>query len=258
MLKKFIALMVIFAAPALVIQGEASVFVVEPLLVSQPPTEGVTFYVYRPESLPEGWFATFDGYAVTTSETGVWVYGTMAGSKPAATNYAVGSVNPDLLPIVPYTQSPGGPVVGALPPRLPKNSYVPLPDEPFVPARGGVRTPSIMPQWVLGGPFTEVADWHLLVDRMGILETPRAPLAWKGDNPKVIFAWTGRNWHQMPALNPDQPAKAAETLKYHIYSLTKMINKSYVRWQHSDTDILIRMSPRWGYFWMGEIKIIEN
>ena len=257
MARKFFILFLLLASPAL-LPAEASVYVVEPLLVTQPPAAGMSFYVYRPAGLPEGWFVTFDGYAVTRTSTGIWVYGTMNGSVPAQTNYTVGSANPALLPIVPYSVHNSGSAFVASAPETAQSGSIPFPEGPFVPSQTGIASPTYMPRWALDAAFKEVSLWNNLVDRMAMLETPRAPLAWKGDNPKVIFAWTGRRWFQMTALNPDRPENVKETLKYHLYSLTRLIHKSGVRWENSSTPMLISHAARWGYFWAGEVRIIED
>ena len=257
LLRRFLFLILIASILSASAAG-ASVYVAEPLLAVQPPAAGMTFYVYRPEDLPEGWFITFGNYAVTTAKSGLWVYGTMDGTVPVVTNYTVGSVNPALLPIVPYSPRTAGSFSNFPSGQLHKNSSLLLPEGLFLQPASGITAPSPMPYWVLGGTFTEVSNWNRLVDRMAVLETPKAPLAWKGDNPRVVFAWTGRKWHQMAARSPDMPEKATETLKYHLYSLTRLIHKSGVRWENSDTDMLVRLSPQWGYFWAGEIKIIEE
>lgn len=250
MLKRFslILLLIFFVLPA-----EAAVYVVEPLLVTQPPAAGITFYVYRPGGLPDGWFVTFDGYAVTRSSSGHWVYGTMEGKAPAETNYTVGSANPSLLPIVPYGLSKEGAASAQF-----HEDFIPQPEGPFVPGPGGVSQPTVMPYWALDGKFIEVSRWNKLVDRMAMLDTPRAPIAWRGDCPKVIFAWTGRSWAHLKALSQSRPEKTKETLRYHLYSLTRQVHKSGRRWDNSQTSALITQSARWGYVWMGDIKIIDD
>jgi hypothetical protein len=81
------------------------VYVAEPYLVQQPSYAGMTFYVYRPYGIENGWCLTFDGYAVTQTNGKVWVYGELKSGKLTPTGYVVGSVNPALAGIVPYADA---------------------------------------------------------------------------------------------------------------------------------------------------------
>ncbi|MEA3284793.1 MAG: hypothetical protein U9Q00_07490 [Synergistota bacterium] len=53
--------LLIFAASS----GFAATYIAEPVLVTQPVYDGMSFYVYRPYNMPAGWFVTYDGYPVS-------------------------------------------------------------------------------------------------------------------------------------------------------------------------------------------------
>ncbi|MBP9027875.1 MAG: hypothetical protein KBF46_01330 [Aminivibrio sp.] len=243
--------------------GASSVYVVEPVLVNQPAYAGMNFYVYRPYNLPEGWYLTFDGYPVARTSSGVWVYGAMSGNGLVQTAFIVGSVNPATLPLAQY------PVPAAVA-SVSQVQVLPLagtpnqvrPQQPIAPSlssSGGMLLPMYIPSWSTNSSFNAVGSWNRLVDRMGILDTPRVPIAWKGDRPKAIYAWTGRSWYQMVSSSTDIPEKASEILKGHLYSLTRMVHGNNMRWLDSDTPLLAHQAAVWGYLWMGRISpLAEN
>lgn len=242
--------------------GEASsVYVVEPVLVSQPAYSGMNFYVYRPYNLPEGWYVTFDGYPVVQTSSGAWVYGALSGNGLVQTAYIVGSVNPAALPLAQY---PGSAAVSSvnhvpvLPLSVVSQRQLQHPVPPSLPSSGGMLLPSYIPSWAVNPSFNAIGSWNRLVDRMGILDNPRVPIAWKGDHPKAIYAWTGRSWYQMTSSSLDIPEKPSEMLKDHLYSLTRMVHGNNMRWNDSDTPLLAHQAAVWGYLWMGRLTPLGN
>ncbi len=235
--------------------GMAATYVVEPVLVSQPVYAGMSFYVYRPYNMPAGWFVTFDGFPIVRASSGVWVYGSYNGTALAPTSYVVGSVNPYTIAITPYAdaaQISSTRQVQIVPFRQQTIQAQAVPCAP-VAAQPVALSPTYVPDWVMNSNFTMVSSWKSFVDRVGILENPRTPIAWKGDRPKVLFVWTGRSWYEIKARTPDNPENPAETIKEHLYSITRMVKNNNLRWNDVDTPILANQATVWGFLWMGRL-----
>ncbi len=230
----------------------ATTYVVEPVLVAQPVYAGMSFYVYRPYNMPSGWFVTFDGYPITRTAAGVWVYGSYNGAALLPTSYVVGSIHPQSLPIVQYVPSAAVSSmqqiqVTPLPPLPPSQPLLGYP----VPAAVTIP-PTYVPEWTTQSSFTSIGTWNKLVDRMGILEKPRVPIAWKGDRPEALFVWTGKSWYQIQA-RPGISEKPSEMIKEHLYALTRMVKNNAFEWKDADTALLANQAAVWGYLWMGRI-----
>lgn len=59
----------------------------------------MNFEIWKPQDLPAGWYATFDGYPVAQIAENRWVYGQIVlGGVIRPTNILVGSVIPDRVP----------------------------------------------------------------------------------------------------------------------------------------------------------------
>ena len=213
------------------------------LLVSQPAYDGMQFYVYQPSGVPKGWYATYDGYLVYRDSGGVWRYGSKNGTSCIATEHIVGSVVPSLMGLTPAVE---------------KNTAIP--PSSAVLARGisipGRAYPaSHSPLWTRDPAFLAVGKWEKSVDRIGVLSKPAAPVAWRGDHPKVLYVWTGRRWHQITMkenwLNP------LSALRSQLYDLTVRVNQSGTAWRSEDTAALIPYAAKWGYGWMGQINLLR-
>ena len=232
----------------------AKVYVAEPLLVAQPSYAGMRFYVYKPYNLPKDWYATFDGYPVIKNKDGVWVYGTYSGPNLTPTNYIVGSIIPSMAGLSPYVSEVQISSVTTLPqPRILPQSAPSAARQPTAMSRGiasGRTTSTYMPDWLFNSHFMALGRWKQSVDRVGILHKPSIPVAWKGNTPKVIYAWTGRTWYQMTARPEERPV---DVLKNHLYTLTRLVNHQDFTWYAADMPVLSQQSSVWGYYWMGEI-----
>lgn len=237
--------------------SEAAVYVVEPLLVAQPAYSGMTFYAYRPYNMAPGWYVTFDGYAIRQEKSGLWVYGSFDGKELVPTSYIVGSVNPQTLPLGPYVSLAEISSLQTVP-------VAPLyvQPQPVVPVEGGNAAgqiavnslpPTYVPDWMTSPAFTAIASWNLLVDRMGILEKPRLPIAWMGDRPAALFVWTGKTWYKIQSPSTDFPPEPAALVRRHVYDLTRMTKDNHYRWKDGDTALLAHQATSWGYLWMGQI-----
>jgi hypothetical protein len=204
------------------------------------------FYVYKPYNTPPNWYATFDGYPVTRNKDGVWVYGTFAGPNLTPTHYVVGSVLPSMAGLSPYTHALQISSTTTLQPAPPILAQQPAVVN--VPASGAQST--YMPDWLFNGRFMAVGQWKNSVDRVGILRRPGIPLAWKGDRPKVIYAWNGKIWHQMMAREEQRPT---DVLRANLYTLTRQVKRNGFTWYDADMPLLSQQAGKWGFYWMGEI-----
>jgi hypothetical protein len=229
------------AAPA-----AAKLYLAEPLLVEQPSYAGMRFYVYKPYNTLPNWYATFDGYPVTRNKDGVWVYGTFAGPNLTPTHYIVGSVLPSMAGLSPYTDSLQISSATAFPPVPPIAVHQPMVvGFPMVGAHS-----TYMPDWLFNGRFMALGEWKDSVDRIGVLHRPGIPVAWRGDWPKVIYAWNGRSWHQMLARENQRPV---DVLKANLYALTRQVNHNGFVWYAADMPLLSQQAGKWGFYWMGEV-----
>ena len=131
-----------------------------------------------------------------------------------------------------------------------KNVYTP-PAAPVTTLRYYVQN---APEWTQNSNFIAVGKWKSSIDRIGVLEKPAIPVAWKGKYPEVIYAWTGREWRQLNARN--RHVNALSTIRNEIYSLTVHTNKLNAPvWTDNDSYILSQYAAMWGYQWLDKILI---
>lgn len=224
--------------------SSASVYVAEPFLIQQPYYAGMNFYVYKPNGMGKDWCLTFDGYAVTQAEGKIWVYGTMHGGALTRTNYVVGSVNPALAGIIPYS--------GAESAYMVREAEITIAAQPYGAAPGQTAKQVYIPDWSVNPAFLAVSNWKSTVDRIGLLRKYNIPVAWKGDDPAVIYAWTGKNWSQIYTRGEG----ITKAISVNLYGLLKTREKGRLyRWYAEDVPILTEKTIGWGYLWMGEIFI---
>ncbi len=208
--------------------------------VIQPLPGGCLFYVHRPESFPEGWFATLEGYPVRVLAGGTWVFGFATPLGWRSTACLVGTLDPAAVGIVPMT-SPK-----TLPPGLPSPLQVRnnAPEDGI----GELR----LPGWAQNDRFREVASWRSTVDRMGVLMKPPVVLAWKGEAPSVVHAWTGGDWL---SLSPRPGEDLDHLLARHLYTLSQLLHRNAVVWGGTDTTLLMASCTSWGYLWSGVLAL---
>lgn len=227
----------------------AATYVVEPFMVTQPVYSGMTFYVFRPHNLAPGWHVTFDGYPVIRSAEGLWVYGSYDGRQLVQTPYVVGSIQPQAAPLTPVfsvAEISGMQQIPVRPVTAP--SFQPQPA-----AAVQLATPTYVPSWMVDANFMAIGTWGGLVDRMGMLEKPRLPIAWKGKHPLAVFVWTGRSWYKIQSPNEDLRLTPPQMVRRQLYSLTRMTKANHFRWQDQDTAVLANQAAVWGYLWMGRL-----
>ena len=224
------------------VQADATLYISEPALVNQPSYADMRFYVYKPYDMPKGWYITFDGYPVIRNKDGVWVYGISAGPNLIPTHYVVGSVIPSMAGLSPY----------ASPVQISSiSSLSQLVAQPQSLATGSPPSQSsYMPDWLFNVRFMALGEWKESVDRVGVLHRINVPVAWRGNWPRVIYAWNGHSWHQMLARERERPASV---LKKNLYALTKQVKRHGFIWYEADMPVLSQHTDQWGYYWMGEI-----
>ena len=224
--------------------SSANVYVAEPYLVQQPSYAGMTFYVYRPHGMEKDWSLTFDGYAVTQTQGKVWVYGTMQSGGLTKTNYVVGSVNPALAGIVPYSGANSTYVVSKTEAAIVRQPLDATPNQ--------TAKQLYIPDWSLNPAFIAISNWKSTVDRIGMLYKYNIPIAWKGDSPTVIYAWTGKNWKQIDTRGES----VSKTININLYGLLRVREKGRIyRWYAEDIPLLTEKTIGWGYLWIGEIFV---
>ncbi len=229
-------------------ESQAKLYVAEPLLVNQPTYAGMQFYVYKPYNMPKGWYVTFDGYPVKKNRDNIWVYGTSEGPNLVATNYIVGSVVPAMAGITRWITDAQISELRKVPTQEMINVR-----QPGIPVRqltAGQTHSTYIPDWTFNARFMAIGNWKGTVDRIGILHNPVIPVAWKGDHPKLIYAWTGETWYQ---INMQENVSPARMLKREMLTLRRFLRKSNFKWYEQDTPILSQQSKAWGYYWLGEI-----
>ena len=250
-MKKFIALL------ALVLGLNGCAFSAERAIqVTQPAYRNMKFYVYKPVNVPREFYVTFDGYLVYKNAKGVWNYGSAEKSGITKTDYVVGAVIPSVVRLKPYNVriSSVAPMLGTKEAgEAPKSSRV-----VYMPPASGLElyTPQNLspnnPDWTQNSNFMAIGKWQKSIDRIGVTDNPMMPVAWMGDYPDVIYAWTGLQWRQLDAKT--KHTKALSTLRRGMYDLNRYARKvNMLRWTDDDTQVLSQYSVMWGYEWMGLI-----
>lgn len=221
----------------------------------------MSFYVYKPVNVPRDFYVTYDGYLVYRDNSGVWRYGTAEQGGITKTGYVVGSVIPSVVRLKPYNVhiSSVAPVMGSN--RVvdgtgtedaPKSSRV-----VYTPPESGLETVNteLTPgaaDWTQNSNFMAISKWQKSVDRIGVISHPAIPVAWKGEKPEVIYAWTGTQWRQISAKG--SKISAMSTIRRELYDLTVYVNQlNRLRWTDEDSRVLEQYAGNWGYKWQGMI-----
>ena len=231
------------------------------VLVTQPAYHNMKFYVYKPVNVPKDFYVTFDGYLVYKNKRGVWNYASAEKSGIARTDFVVGAVIPSVVRLKPYNTkiSSVAPILGtdgaetgtsSIPAKSARIVY--MPPSAGLELYDSAQLSPNNPNWTQNSNFMAIGKWQNSVDRIGVTYRPAIPVAWKGDHPEVIYAWTGLQWRQIDAKGTH--ASALSTLRRSIYDLSRYVRKvNVLRWADDDTHVLSQYSVMWGYEWMGQI-----
>ncbi|MBQ3447386.1 MAG: hypothetical protein IJG37_07070 [Synergistaceae bacterium] len=265
-MKKF--LVSIFFAIVLSVTGAYSAE--RAIQVTQPVYYNMKFYVYKPVNVPRDFYVTFDGYLVYRDSKGIWNYGSNEKGGISKTNYVVGTVIPSVVRLKPYstkissvapllreTTQQKSPQTYSAQTLQPQSSQTPKsPRIVYMPPASGLElynAPVLSPNnpdWTQNSNFMAIGRWQNSIDRIGVLNRPMIPVAWKGDYPDAVYAWTGLQWRQLDAKSKHIPALS--TLRRQAYDLNRYVRKVNMhRWTDDDTHVLSQYSVMWGYEWMG-------
>ena len=247
-MKKFIILIFMFFA--ICSNAEAKRYITEPLLVPESPYAGMTFYVYKPYNMPKDWYITLDGYPVKKNDDGMWVYGTSEGPNLVATNYVVGSVIPSMAGL---TKLVSDAQISELR-KLPTQDMLSVQQKTFTRSQmaQGKTQSTYIPDWTFRYDFMVIGNWKGTVDRIGVLNKPAVPVAWKGSSPKVLYVWVGNGWHQLNLREGQRPVKA---LMRENMKIRRLLRQTNFKWYEEDMPILAQQAKAWGYYWLGAINI---
>ena len=252
-MKSMRKLLLAFALTACVCaQSEAKLYITEPLLVPQSPYAGMTFYVYRPYNMPKDWYITLDGYPVHKNPDGTWVYGTSEGPNLVPTNYVVGSVVPSMAGITKWISDAQ---ISELR-KLPNAETLEVRQKGYTRNQmaQGKNYSTYIPDWTFSPTFMAIGNWKGTVDRIGVLNNPVMPVAWSGNHPKVVYAWTGKGWHQ---VNVSESSTVKRAILHDYAVLKRLLRESGFKWYAQDMPILAQQARAWGYYWLGEITITQ-
>ena len=240
----------IFALVLLASESHAKRYITEPLLVPESPYAGMTFFVYKPYNMPEGWYITLDGYPVHKNSDGMWVYGTSEGPNLVPTNYVVGSIVPSMAGITKWISDAQ---VSELR-KIPNAEVLEVRNKRFTRSQmaQGKKYSTYIPAWTYNPAFMAVGNWKGSVDRMAVISELGVPAAWSGKSPRVIYVWTGSLWYQVDTGNFRLPKKAVAG---NFVKLRRLIRDSGFKWYAQDTPVLAQQSRTWGYYWLGEMSI---
>ena len=238
--------------------------------VTQPAYHNMKFYVYKPVNVPRDFYVTFDGYLVYRDSKGIWNYGSNEKGGITKTNYVVGTVIPSVVRLKPYSTkiSSVAPIL-----REPASARTSQPKSPqassseqaakspriiYMPPASGLElynAPVLSPNnpdWTQNSNFMAIGRWQNSIDRIGVINRPMIPVAWKGDFPEAIYAWTGLQWRQLDTKT--KHTSALSTLRRQAYDLNEYVRKVNMhRWTDDDMHVLSQYSVMWGYEWMGLI-----
>ena len=249
MRKFMLSIMLVMCAASV---SGAKVYVTEPLLVPQSPYAGMTFYVYRPYNMPKDWYVTLDGYPVHKNPDGTWVYGTAEGPNLVPTNYVVGSIVPSMAGITKWISD----VQISELRKLPNAETLEVRQKGYTRNQmaQGKNYSTYIPDWTFSPTFMAIGNWKGTVDRIGVLNNPVMPVAWSGNHPKVVYAWTGKGWHQ---LNVGESRSVKSAILHDYAKLKRLLRESGFKWYAQDMPILAQQAKAWGYYWLGEITITQ-
>ena len=102
--------------------------------------------------------------------------------------------------------------------------------------------------------FNWISNVPKRVDRIGMLQNPHIPVAWKGRNPEMVFVYTGTKWQEIRTRNNES---ITDTVTRQQYELKRIVNKNQSEWLESETQMLSAIAPYWGYYWMGEVTAYD-
>lgn len=177
----------------------------------------LNFEVWRPQGMPAGWYATFDGYPVAQIAPNRWVYGqTGLDGSLVPTSVLVGSV-------------------------------VPM----RVPHLARVTAPWVCNDFIRTAAFRKILDFRC--DTMGILQDPLAStvLAWRSGKPGV-WVWLGDDWKK---VSPAGGQYTWEALRMRRPWIVERLREKEFFWSCCDAFDLADLARSWGLSWHGFVPL---
>ena len=114
------------------------------------------------------------------------------------------------------------------------------------PAEGWV----VVSAWMTDPRFTAVGDWRVTVDRMGLMDQPRVPVAWKGDKPSVVYAWGGDGWFTLRPEELESPQDVLGRSRSLLLARTK--ETGWVLGKESEQYLPVQVRS-WRFQWLGTV-----
>lgn len=111
-------------------------------------------------------------------------------------------------------------------------------------------------RWMQDEKFMEISRWRFRVDRMGILEDPQTPIAWRSSYPYEVYFWTGSEWARArrQRVYYDHRESFDDTLARSKEGIREIMDQRDYRWNPGDTPALAAMASHMKFMWMGPIS----
>ena len=177
----------------------------------------LNFEVWRPNGLPAGWYATFDGFPVAQVAPNRWVYGRKGlDGCLVPTDVLVGSV-------------------------------VPM----RVPHLARVTAPWVCNDFIRSAAFHKILEYKC--DSMAILEDPFANtvLAWHSGRPGV-WVWLADAWRK---IAPSGGQYTWEALRNRRPWIIEQLREKEFFWTCGDVCDLANLARSWGLIWRGAVPM---
>ena len=113
--------------------------------------------------------------------------------------------------------------------------------------------------WQQSEKFNEISRWRFRVDRMGMLNEPRVPIAWKGSHPYEVYFWTGSEWARVRRQRAafEWVETYDDILAHAQESIQEVLAERDYRWNEADTPSLAANASLFRYRWMGDIDLAK-
>lgn len=118
--------------------------------------------------------------------------------------------------------------------------------------------------WMQKERFQEISRYRHRVDRVGILENPRVPIAWRGERPSVIFVWTGKEWARVNGrrvliraniFGRTATEKVSASLRRTREEIDLFLTENGFKWHEGDTPALASQAAHWRYAWVDTVRL---
>ncbi|GHV54848.1 hypothetical protein FACS1894216_15690 [Synergistales bacterium] len=113
-------------------------------------------------------------------------------------------------------------------------------------------------EWMQSERFNEISRWRFRVDRMGILMTPRVPVAWKGAKPYEVYFWTGDEWARVRMKDDRLLKRNPYDILFNAQeSIAEVLTDRGFVWREEDTPALSAAASFMRYRWAGNVDLID-